>query len=426
MTEPTLTCPTCRTEIKLTESLAAPLIADTRRRYEDQLAQKEAEVAVREAAIRDQQQQLAAGRRAVEAEVATRLDQERGRIAVAEALKAKRLVETDLDARAKEIADLNDVLRQRDAKLAEAQQAQAELVRKQRDLDDARREIDLTIQKQVQAELTAVRDQAKQETEAALSLRVREKEEQIASMQRQIEDLKRKAEQGSQQLQGEVHELALEALLRQRFARDLVEPIPKGEFGGDLIQRVVGPAGQVVGSILWEAKRTKNWSDSWLGKLREDQRAAKADVALIVSQALPKGVQTFDYIDGIWIADPKCAVAVAVALRESLLALSAARLAGEGQQTKMEMIYRYLTGPRFRHRIEAVVERFTEMQADLDRERKAMTRLWAKREEQIHGVVETMAGLYGDLQGIAGRSLQEIEGLEVPLLDGPAASEAAE
>jgi hypothetical protein len=426
VTDPTLTCPNCRTEIKLTESLAAPLIADTRRRYETQLAQKEAEVATREVAVREQQEELATARRAVEAEVASRLDQERGKIAVAEALKAKRLVETDLDARAKEIADLNEVLKQRDVKLAEAQQAQADLVRKQRDLDDAKREIDLTIQKQVQAELTAVREQAKQETEAGLSLRVREKEEQIASMQRQIEDLKRKAEQGSQQLQGEIQELALEALLRQRFARDLIEPIPKGDFGGDLIQRVVGPAGQVVGSILWEAKRTKNWSDGWLGKLRDDQRAAKADVALIVSQALPKSVQTFDYIDGIWVADPKCAVAVAAALRESLLALSAARLAGEGQQTKMEMIYRYLTGPRFRHRIEAVVERFTEMQADLDRERKAMTRLWAKREEQIRGVVETMAGLYGDLQGIAGRSLQEIEGLEVPLLDGPATSEAAE
>jgi hypothetical protein len=384
MTEPTLTCPTCQTEIKLTESLAAPLIADTHRRYEAQLAQKEAEVAAREAAIRDQQQQLASARQAIDAEVATRLDQERGKIAVVEAQIARRLVATDLEARAKEIADLTEVLSQRDTKLAEAQQAQADLIRKQRDLDDAKREIDLTIENRVRVELAAVRDKAKQEAEAALSLRVREKEEQIASMQRQIEDLKRKAEQGSQQLQGEVQELVLEALLRQRFTRDLIEPVPKGEFGGDLIQRVVGPAGQVVGSILWEAKRTKNWSDGWLGKLREDQRTAKADVALIVSQALPKGVQTFDFIDGVWVTDPKCAVAVAVALRESLLALSAARRAGEGQQTKMEMIYRYLTGPRFRHRIEAVVERFAEMQADLDRERKAMTRLWAKREEQIH------------------------------------------
>jgi hypothetical protein len=167
MTEPTLTCPTCCTEIKLTESLAAPLIADTRRHYECQLAQKEAEVAAREAAVRDQQQQLAAAKQDVDAEVAARLDQERGKIAVAEALKAKRLVETDLEGRTKEIADLTEVLKQRDTKLAEAQQAQADLIRKERALDDAKREMGLTIQKQVQAELTAVRDKAKQETEAA-------------------------------------------------------------------------------------------------------------------------------------------------------------------------------------------------------------------------------------------------------------------
>jgi hypothetical protein len=305
-------------------------------------------------------------------------------------------------------------------------QAQADLIRKQRELDDAKREIDLTVQKQVQAALGTVRDQAKQETEAALNLRVREKEEQVASMQREIEDLRRKAEQGSQQLQGEVQELALEALLRQKFPRDAFDPVPKGEFGGDLVQHVVGPAGQICGSILWEAKRTKNWSDGWLGKLREDQRAAKADVAIIVSHALPKGLQTFDQIDGVWVTEPRCAVAVAIALRESLIALAAARLAGEGRQTKMELVYQYLTGPRFRHRIGAVVERFSDMQADLDRERKTMMRLWAKREEQIRGVVESTAGLYGDLQGIAGRSLLEIEGLELPLLDGPGGIEAAE
>jgi hypothetical protein len=278
----------------------------------------------------------------------------------------------------------------------------------------------------VQAELGTVREQAKQETEANLTLKVREKEEQIASMQRQIEDLKRKAEQGSQQLQGEVQELALETLLRQKFPRDAFDPVPKGEFGGDLIQHVVGPTGQICGSILWEAKRTKNWSDGWLSNLREDQRAAKADVALLVSHALPKGLQAFDFIEGVWVAEPRCAMPVAIALRESLIALSAARLAGEGQQTKMELVYQYLTGPRFRHRIEAVVERFSEMQADLDRERKTTMRLWAKREEQIRGVVEATAGLYGDLQGIAGRTLLEIEGLEMPLLDGPAGIEAAE
>jgi hypothetical protein len=195
--------------------------------------------------------------------------------------------------------------------------------------------------------------------------------------------------------------------------------VPKGEFGGDVLHRVIGPLGQHCGTILWETKRTKNWSDGWLTKLRDDQRAAKAEIALIVSQVLPKSVESFDFVDGVWITESRCALPVAVALRQSLIDLSAARLAGDGQQTKMEMIYKYLTGPRFRHRVEAIIERFTEMQADLDRERKAMTRLWAKRDAQIRGVLEATAGMYGDLQGIAGRTLPEIEVLNIPLLDPP-------
>jgi hypothetical protein len=241
-------------------------------------------------------------------------------------------------------------------------------------------------------------------------------------MQRQIEDLRRKAEQGSQQLQGEVQELELGSILLQKFPFDVIEPVPKGEFGGDLIHRVIGPAGQICGAILWEAKRTKTWSDGWLAKLRDDKRNAKADLALIVSHALPKGLEHFDYIDGVWVTNPRCAVPVAIALRQSLIDVSAARLAGEGQQSKMALVYQYLTGPRFRHRIEAIVERFSAMQEDLERERKAMMRLWAKREEQIRGVIEATAGMYGDLQGIAGRTFQEIEGLEIPLLDAPAAA----
>jgi hypothetical protein len=236
-------------------------------------------------------------------------------------------------------------------------------------------------------------------------------------MQRQIEDLRRKAEQGSQQLQGEVQEIELEAVLRAKFPRDIIGAVPKGEFGGDVLQRVTGPLNQYCGAILWEAKRTKNWADGWVAKLREDQRRAKADVALIVSNALPKGVQTFDHVDGIWVTDFRCAVPVAIALRQSLIELAAARQAGQGQQAKKDLVYQYLTGPRFRQRIEAIVEKFADMQSDLDKERKAMIRLWAKREAQIRGVVEATAGMYGDLQGIAGTALEEIELIGMPLIE---------
>jgi len=423
MNEPTITCPTCKAEIKLNESLAAPLIEATRRQYEKALTDKEAGFEKRESELREQQAELARQKKSIDEQVVERLKPEREKIAEEERRKARLLLTNDLDEKAKQLQALNEVLKDRDSKLAEAQSAQAELIRKQRELDDARREMELTIETKVQESLVAVRDKAKLEAEGMLTLKVKEKEEQITSMQRQIEELKRRSEQGSQQLQGEAQELQLESLLREKFPRDIVEPVPKGEFGGDVLLRVNGPLGQPCGTILWESKRTKNWSDTWLPKLRDDQRAAKAEIALIVTQTLPKGVDAFGFIDGVWVTEARCAIPVAIALREYLIGVASARQAGEGQQTKMEMVYQYLTGPRFRHRIEAIVEKFTDMQADLERERKTMTKLWSRRELQIRGVIESTAGMYGDLQGIAGRSLQEIEGLDYPLLEEPKSPE---
>jgi hypothetical protein len=421
MIEPTIICPKCKTEILLTESLAAPLVEATRQQFEEKLSKKDDEIALREQVLRDKEKQVSEAKRGLEQQVADQvaeqLKAERQRVIEEESKKAKQASASELETKDRELADLQEVLKSRDEKLAEAQNAQAELIKKQRELDDAKRELELTVAKRVQAELSEVRTQAKREGEEGLKLKVLEKEEQIASMQRQIEELRRKAEQGSQQLQGEAQELELESLLRIKFARDTIDPVPKGEFGGDVLHRVIGPLGQLCGTILWESKRTKNWSDGWLPKLRDDQRAAKAEIALLVTQVLPKGVEAFDFIDGVWVTESRCAIPVAIALRQSLVELATARQAGEGQKTKMELVYQYLTGPRFRHRVEAIVEKFEDMQSDLDKERKTMTRLWAKREEQIKGVIETTVGMYGDLQGIAGRTMQEIEGLETRLLE---------
>jgi hypothetical protein len=417
MSEPKIICPNCHTEIKLTESLAAPLIAETRKRFEQQLAQKEADFAKREASLRQTQDELAKAREAIDDEVAKKLKAERASVAEAEAKKARLALANDLELKDRQVADLQKILTDNNIKLAEAQKAQADVMRKARELDDARRELDLAVEKKVQESLVSVRDKAKLEAEEHLKAKVSEKEVQIAGMQRQIEELRRRAEQGSQQLQGEAFELGLESLLRGRFPRDLIEPVPKGEFGGDVLHRVLGPSEQLCGTILWESKQTKNWSDGWLAKLRDDQRNAKAEIALIVSSALPKGVEAFDLIDGVWVAETRFAIPLAIALRQSLIEVANSRQAQEGQQTKMELVYQYLTGPRFRHRIDAIVEKFTDMQEDLDRERKTMTRMWAKREEQLRGVLDSTAGLYGDLQGIAGRAMQEIESLDVLMIE---------
>ena len=423
MTEPTLTCPSCKTEIKLTESLAAPLIETTKRDYEQRMAQKEAESVKREVGIQEREAALVKARETLDEQVADKLKLERARVVAEESKKAKLALANDLEQKSKDLVELQNILKQRDEKLAEAQKVQADLLRKQRELDDAKRELDLTVEKRVQAGLTVTREQAKKEADEASKLKLMEAEQTISAMQKQVEELKRKAEQGSQQLQGEVQELELEALLIAKFPFDQIQPVPKGEHGGDVLHRVTSPLGQACGAILWESKRTKNWSDGWLVKLREDQRQAKAELAVIVSQALPKEIDTFDLVDGVWVTHPKSALPVAMALRQSLMEVAAARQSTEGQQTKMEMVYDYLMGPRFRQRVQAIVEAFSTMQEDLDKERRVISRQWAKREEQIGRVMQATVGMYGDLQGIAGKTLQEIEGLELQTLEGPHSDE---
>lgn len=406
--EPTIRCPECEAEIKLTESLAAPL-----------LRSREAEFKRLEAGLREREVSLARQRELIEQDVATRLAAERRKLAEEEQRKARLAFGTELESKQRELKDLHDLLKSRDAKLAEAQQAHADVVRKQRELQEKERELDLTVEKRVSANVAQIQQKARQEAEDQLKLKVTEKDQLIVSMQKQIEELRRKSEQGSQQLQGDAMEAEIFQVLTERFAHDTIARVQKGEFGGDVLHQVVSPSGLVCGSILWESKRTKNWSEGWLPKLRQDQRAAKAEIAVIVSQSLPKGVTHFDLVDGVYVVSPSCLVPVAMTLRNALLDLAVARQSSEGRETKAGLVYQYLIGPRFRQRVEAIVETFTTMQDDLNAEKKALQKQWAKRETQLERLMSSTVGMYGDLQGIAGRSLEEVEGLSVLALEGP-------
>lgn len=417
MSEPTIICPKCKNEIKLNESLAGPLIESTRREYEARLVQKDTDMVEREKAMQEREALLSQAKETMDAQVQEKLKTERAQIAAHEAKKAKQAIGLDLDQKKKELAELQEVIKARDEKLAEAQNAQRDLIKKQRELDDEKRELELTVEKRIQEGLNATRQKARKEVEDELKLKVAEKELTISSMQKQIEELKRRAEQGSQQLQGEVQELQIEALLRAKFPRDTIVPVPKGEHGGDALHRVLDALGQPCGTILWESKRTKNWSDTWLPKIRADQRMAKAEISVIVTHALPEDVESFDTIDGVCVAHPKVFLPVATLLRQSLIDVASTRIASEGQKTKMEMLYNYLTGSRFRLRVEAIVEAFSGMKKDLDTEKKVITKQWAKREEQIENVMQATVGMYGDMQGIAGKTLQQIEGLEISALE---------
>jgi hypothetical protein len=420
--DPLIICPKCSHQIPLTESIAAPLLEAERRGFQEQLAARDIEFAGKADELRRQQLELVKAREGLEEQIKQRLDADRKQIAVSEAKKAREQVAGDVDGLKQRLSENEQLLEERNVKLAEAQQAQTEALRKQRELDEKTRELDLTVEKRVlasQAELVA---KARRDATDELKSQVSQKDTQIESLGRTVEELKRKLEQGSQQTQGEAFELELENLLQSKFPLDLIEPVAKGETGGDIVQTVNAQLGSPAGVILWELKNTKNWSDTWLPKLRDNKRAAKADVALIISTALPKGIETFDLVDGVYVAHPRCALPVALTLRQGLLELASARTTQAGQQSKAEQVYQYLTGSRFKQRIEAIVERFRDMRDDIDKERRFMLKAWAKREAQVSTMIESTVGMVGDLHGIMGQAMPEISSIEdPPLLEGKAA-----
>ncbi|MBA7586390.1 hypothetical protein ES708_28388 [subsurface metagenome] len=236
-------------------------------------------------------------------------------------------------------------------------------------------------------------------------------------MKKQIENLKRKAEQGSQQAQGEVLELELEDILNSNFTSDNIKPVPKGIKGADVLQEVISPSGQHCGTILWESKRTKTWGDNWIEKLKDDQREAKADTAVLVSITLPKGCKDFSSLSGVWVICFDLVIALATVLRTSLLQISNIKLSSVGKNEKMEILYKYLTGPEFSQRVESIIETFKDMKDGLEQEKRAINKIWAKRDKQIEKVVNSTSGMYGDMQGIIGSSsMRKIEALELKSL----------
>ncbi len=239
------------------------------------------------------------------------------------------------------------------------------------------------------------------------------RKQQLADMRRQIEDLKRKAEQGSQQLQGEAGEGELESILRANFPSDEISAIGQGVRGADVHQIVLDARGRKSGAILWECKNARNWSDGWIAKLKQDQRSLHADIAVLVSATLPKGCTRFALMDGVLVTDFASAAGLAAVLRVNLCQLAQTRSAAINKEEKLELLFRYLSGIEFRHRVEAVVEAFIAMRHDLDQERRAAERQWARRSRQIDAVTFNISGMYGDLQGLV-PALPSIALLELP------------
>ena len=382
--EASIACPGCGKKIPLTRALRAEVESAVR-----------AEFGERERELRQ--------------EFEAKLVHERTR---AEKEAAKRAEK----AAAQQLTELKQQLAEQAKDLDEARRTELALRKRERELERRQADLEVSIERTLAEERGRLVADTEERAAEQHRLKDAEKERQLADMRRQIEDLKRRADQSSQQLQGEAGEAELETALRQAFPIDEITGIAQGIRGADLHQVVADSRGGRRGSILWECKNARNWSDAWIAKLKADQRSLRADVAILVTAALPKDCRRFTMIDGVLITDFACAVHLAAVIRAHLLELAHVRGAAIQQHGKLELLHRYLSGVEFRQRVEAIVEAFSRMREDLEQERRAAERGWARRAKQIEAVTFHVSGFYGDLQGLV-PALPAIASLELPGAD---------
>lgn len=308
---------------------------------------------------------------------------------------------------------LEDQLTEKEGKLLEATKKELEVRQEKNKLEEAKKSFELEKQRELDEAKKQIEEDAIKKATESEQYKIAQLEKKISEANKVNDDLRRKLEQGSQQTQGEVLELELEELLKTEFPADEVVGVRKGTNGADIIQKVFDKFGHLCGQIIWEAKYTKTWSENYVQKLKDDQREAKADLAVIVSKILPVDAKEKGFIfrDGVWICDIKMFLALATALRMNLYASARERAMSAGKKENMEILYNYLTGVEFKQRVEAIVEAFSNMKTGLEKEKTAFQKIWAEREKQIGKVINNTVGLYGDLSGLA--PLQQIKTLEL-------------
>jgi hypothetical protein len=382
-------CPNCRHAIPVSEVLSHQIAERARAESTAEIAKLKSSLARKEQDIQERESKLDDAVKARVAALTTGIEQQ------AQA-KARGSVST-------EITDLKNQLAEATQQRDVAQRAELEARKRTRELDERAKNLDLEAARKIDAERQKILEDASRRADEQYQLKLAEKEKQIQDAKKANDELKRKLEQGSQQAQGEVLELQLEEMLRSAFPTDQIEPVPKGFNGADIVQKVLNRSGRTCGTIVWESKRTKAWSEGWVSKLKDDQRKLAAEIAVLVSEVLPKNCSTFTDMNGIWVTSSQCAISLATVLRMQLTQIASARAAVAGAKQKSEILYDYVVGSaEFRHRVEAIAEAFIGMQTGLQEEKRAAQRQWAKREKQIEQVISNTAGMYGELQALTG------------------------
>ncbi len=414
-------CPKCQEPINVNEALYKQIEQENQNKFLAQQKAFEKEVnekrvqylsyfknlEQKEEALKEREkEQQAKFDDAVKQASALALQDERAKIieearknAFLEQQKGLELLQKELDEKSKQVQELH--------------QKEAEIERLKRENNEAESRLKAENEKKLNEKLDLEREKIEKALHEKNELKFKQQEEQLEMLRNELKNAQRKAELSSQQFQGEVQELAIEEFLRQKFPLDSIEEIKKGQRGGDCIQVVHTREFQNCGKIYYESKRTKEFQKAWVEKLKSDMREIGADVGVIVSEALPKEMERMGLFEGVWVCSFEEFKGLSAVLREGVIQVGLAKKSQENKGDKMDLLYHYLTSSEFSMQVNAIIEGFEQLRADLESEKRAMARIWKSREKQIDKVFEGTINMYGSIKGIAGNAIGQVKALEL-------------
>ncbi|HEX5001552.1 MAG TPA: DUF2130 domain-containing protein [Bacteroidia bacterium] len=404
----TLICPNCRHEIDIEKALFDQIASRQNAEIQRKRKELEALISEQESVLQEREAEL------------------KNKIATQEEVLNSKLKEREAQMKEKLRLEISDCLRmeveenrlkmeEQKSELNALKKRELGLLREKEKLEQERQDMELTLQRKLTEEKTALEERVRKQEQESNFLRNQEKDELINNLNLQMSDMKRKLEQGSMQSQGEILELELERMLTAQFPFDDIREVPKGVNGADLVQEVKNIRQQKCGSILYETKRTKNFSPTWIDKLKSDQRTVAAEIAVLVTEVLPKGMTHFGLMNGVWICTFQQVNSLVLALREGLLQIQDVRASGENKSGKMAQLYEYLTNQEFAGQIQAIVDGFVGQKDLLEREKRSMQAVWKQREKQIEMCTQSAISLYSTIKAIAGHNSISISSLELPI-----------
>ena len=403
-----ISCPNCKHAFSINSAIASDIekslseklkndyrqiMTDWQKKETEKFEQKEQQ---REAELKRKEQELA---ESIEKQRKNLTDE------IQERLKRENMA--SIESLTKQLDNQTDMissLRKKEIDFLEKEQALKD-ERDRMELD--KKQFEFQIQDQIKERLS-------RDFEIKYDLIIKEKEKQLEDQKKLAAEMQRKAEQGSMQLQGEVQEMGLEEMLKNTFIYDEISEVGKGIRGADVIQTVKNDLGQICGKIIYESKRTQNFGGEWIEKLKDDQRQIGAEIAVLVTQTMPRDMERFGEKEGVWVCDYLEMRGLVFVLRKILIQTQTAKAANENKTDKMSLLYSFLTSNQFRQQMEAIVESFTSMKSDLDKERRAMQRIWKEREMQMEKVIGSTIDMYGSIRGIVGNAIAPIQHLELP------------